>query len=157
MPTIRFKKDDIQFFSTPVDNLFIDEFMGRAPGEFVKVYLFGLRLCLYPPENGLDLSAIARQLDLPEDMVGNAFSYWERQGLIEVVSRNPLSVEYLEIQQQFQRGAMSETIYPYRDLNAHLQKLFGERLLTHEEFSTVYDWIEVLELPEQIIPLQVQH
>lgn len=157
MPTIRFKKDDIQFFSTPVDNLFIDEFMGRAPGEFVKVYLFGLRLCLYPPENGLDLSAIARQLDLPEDMVGNAFSYWERQGLIEVVSRNPLSVEYLEIQQQFQRGAMSETIYPYRDLNAHLQKLFGERLLTHEEFSTVYDWIEVLELPEQIIPLLVQH
>lgn len=157
MPTIRFRKDDIQFFSTPVDNLFIDEFMGRAPGEFVKVYLFGLRLCLYPPENGLDLTTIARQLDLPEDMVGNAFSYWERQGLVKVTSRNPLSVEYLEIQQQFQRGAMSESIYPYRDLNAHLQKLFGERLLTHEEFSTVYDWIEVLGLPQQVIPLLAQH
>ena len=38
------------YLSTPVENLFIEEFMVKAPGEFVKVYLYGLRFALFPME-----------------------------------------------------------------------------------------------------------
>jgi len=36
------------FDVTPVENLFIHEFMLKAPGDFVKVYLFGLMQCYNP-------------------------------------------------------------------------------------------------------------
>ena len=43
------------YLATPVENLFIEEFMVKAPGEFVKVYLYGLRFAMYPME-GVSLS-----------------------------------------------------------------------------------------------------
>lgn len=36
------------FDSTPVENMFITEYMLRAPGDFVKVYLYALMLCYHP-------------------------------------------------------------------------------------------------------------
>ena len=36
------------FDVTPVENLFIEEYMLRAPGDYVKVYIYGLRLCYHP-------------------------------------------------------------------------------------------------------------
>lgn len=157
LASLSFRGDDLQFLTTPVENLFIDEFMARAPGEFVKVYLCGLRLCLYPPPGGVDLSTIARHLDMDEAMLTAAFSYWERQGLVEIVERNPLSVRYLQIQQQFQRGLMNDAVYPYRDLNNRLQNLFGERLLNNDDYTRVYDWIETLGLSEDAVLMLAQH
>ena len=45
MAKIRFKKINTRnplLFSTSVENLFISELLPAAPGEYVKVYLFGL-------------------------------------------------------------------------------------------------------------------
>ena len=49
------------FDVTPVENLFIEEYMLRAPGAFVKVYIYGLRLCSHPVPDA-SIATIARRL-----------------------------------------------------------------------------------------------
>ena len=68
------------FDSTPVENMFITEYMLRAPGDFVKVYLYALMLC-YHPSPRMSLSAMAKDLDMQEEDVERAFKYWARDGL----------------------------------------------------------------------------
>ena len=46
------------FDATPVENMFITEYMLRAPGDYVKVYIYGLRLCYHPVE-GASVTTIA--------------------------------------------------------------------------------------------------
>lgn len=65
------------FDVTPVENLFIEEYMLRAPGDYVKVYIYGLRLCYHPVKEA-SVTSIARALGLEEKTVMDAFAYWER-------------------------------------------------------------------------------
>ena len=43
MAWVEYDSQDLAFLTTQVENLFIDEYMGKAPGDYVKVYLYGLR------------------------------------------------------------------------------------------------------------------
>ena len=69
------------FDVTPVENLFIEEYMLRAPGDYVKVYIYGLRLCYHPVKEA-SVTSIARALGLEEKTVMDAFAYWERVGVL---------------------------------------------------------------------------
>ena len=44
------KKIDIFLHTTKVENLFISEYLPDAPGEYIKVYLFGLMYAQYEVE-----------------------------------------------------------------------------------------------------------
>ena len=46
------EKNDLYLHSTELENLFINEFLPAAPGDYVKIYIF----CLMYAENGLPLS-----------------------------------------------------------------------------------------------------
>lgn len=147
------------YLATPVENLFIEEFMVKAPGEFVKVYLYGLRFAMYPME-GVSLSCddFAKALRIEKDVVINAFCYWERAGLVRLIAQDPLNVQYFSVQQSFQNRVEHRELYRYQELNQNLQSVVGaQRLLTHDEFQIVYDWVEQLGMAEDAIPLLVNH
>ena len=86
------------FDSTPVENMFITEYMLRAPGDFVKVYLYGLMLCYHHAER-MSLSSMARDLDLQEEDVERAMRYWERDGLVRRTGDNPVRYTYYYLKQ----------------------------------------------------------
>ncbi len=67
---------------TVVRNTFIDQFMPRANGEYVKVYLYLLRCA----NTGRDLSlaSIADVLEHTESDIRRALIYWEKQDLIHL-------------------------------------------------------------------------
>ena len=46
----RGNRKDIFLYSTNVENLFINEFLPDAPGDCVKVFLFGLMYAQYEQE-----------------------------------------------------------------------------------------------------------
>lgn len=69
------------FDATPVENMFITEYMLRAPGDFVKVYLYGLMLCYHRSER-MSLASMARDLDVTQEDIERAYRYWEREGLV---------------------------------------------------------------------------
>lgn len=66
---------------TLLSHIFIDTYMPRANGEFVKVYLYLLRF-LSEPECAFGLSDIADAFDCPESDILRALRYWEKAGLL---------------------------------------------------------------------------
>lgn len=69
--------------ATSVSNIFIDEYMSDANGEFVKIYLYLLRL-MNAPDASVSLSAIADKFEHTEKDVKRALSYWERMNLLRL-------------------------------------------------------------------------
>ncbi len=67
--------------TTVIENEFIDQYMARANGEFVKVYLYLLRH-LNNPKNNPTLTSIADDLENTENDILRALKYWEKEGLL---------------------------------------------------------------------------
>ncbi len=131
---------------TPLENIFIQEFMLRAPGDFVKTYLYGLFQCLNPSIADDSIEAFARNLCLDSNTVINAFSYWERDGLVRILSLKPFSVEYFNVKNTLNQSSIDTAceLDRYKDFNIALQSVIGPRTLSSTDLNTIYDWIEVL-------------
>lgn len=66
---------------TILSNIFIDQYMPRANGEFVKVYIYLLRL-LRESRASLDLAKMADTLLCTERDIARALKYWEKEKLM---------------------------------------------------------------------------
>jgi len=69
--------------STVVSNRFIDVYMPRANGSYVKIYLYLLR-CISDASTNMSLSLIADKLDETEKDIIRALKYWEDTGILSV-------------------------------------------------------------------------
>lgn len=71
---------DFYLLATEVENIFINEYMPQAPGDYVKVYLYAL---LYAKQE-IDITHrnLASQLGLTEEAVDLAWKYWESMGVV---------------------------------------------------------------------------
>lgn len=69
--------------TTSVSNIFIDEYMSAANGEFVKIYLYLLRQ-LNSVNASFSLSEIADKFEHTEKDVKRALCYWERMQLLHL-------------------------------------------------------------------------
>ena len=67
--------------STTLSNVFIDEFMPLANGEFVKIYLYLLR-CVSDSQTTISVSALADFFNQTEADVIRALRYWDKAGAI---------------------------------------------------------------------------
>lgn len=75
--------NDTQNSATSVSNIFIDEYMSDANGEFVKIYLYLLRL-MNAPDTSFSISSIADKFEHTEKDIKRALSYWERMELLRL-------------------------------------------------------------------------
>lgn len=67
--------------TTNIENEFIDTYMPKANGEYVKVYLYLLRH-LNAADTCITLAHIADSLDNTERDILRALKYWEKKGLL---------------------------------------------------------------------------
>lgn len=74
---------DNQNSATSVSNIFIDEYMSDANGEFVKIYLYLLRL-MNAPDTAFSISSIADKFEHTEGDIKRALCYWERMRLLRL-------------------------------------------------------------------------
>lgn len=77
------KGRDIFLHRTKVENLFISEYLPDAPGDYVKVFLFGLMYAQY--EITPNRSELAKLLNLSVEEIAEAWIYWESRGLVTVL------------------------------------------------------------------------
>lgn len=132
---------------TPVENIFICEYMPNAPDGYVKIYLYGLMQCRNPQ---LETEDIMLALDCDEATLTGAFSYWQSKGLVRIVGEGELStVRYLSPR----LAGMTRPIASakYSDLVNNLTALFEPRLLSTNELRHVYDWIEVFGISAEAV------
>lgn len=144
MPFCSFAEGAAMFDATPIENMFLLEYLPIAPEEFLRVYLYARMLCLHP-ELGGSLEDIARALRLDVEAVDNAFSYWEREGLVQRLTDRPPTYALRPLRGESLPSPMERDYYEFREYNSSLQALFGaENLLHPREFKIAGEWVTEL-------------
>lgn len=139
---IHFSPEAAKREQTPLDNLFIAEYMPDADGYALKVYLYGLMQCHFPSMGDTDM---ASALFLTQGQVLTAFVYWQSRGLVRILSEEPLEVEYLTTEQP---ASTTATPIKYAAFVRALQDLIAPRTFTLREMKHIYDIIETFGLEE---------
>ncbi|MCC8142427.1 MAG: DnaD domain protein [Lachnospiraceae bacterium] len=75
--------DEQPITATCVPNIFIDEYMTQANGEYVKIYLYLLR-SINRSDRSFSLSDIADHFDCTERDILRALKYWEKRHLFRL-------------------------------------------------------------------------
>lgn len=78
----------VQTNATILDNEFIDHYMVRANGEYVKVYLLLLRH-MNQSSGYLSVSELADLLECTEKDILRALRYWKSEGLLDYLDDTP--------------------------------------------------------------------
>lgn len=89
---------------TPIENIFIEDFMPVANGTYVKVYLLAYKYAKSKdsPKN-YNNEILAQNLDIPLSDVLSAWDYWERENVIEKVhgEDGDYSVKFVNLKQLY--------------------------------------------------------
>lgn len=147
---------------TAVPNFFIDEYMRHANAEFVKVYIYALRMA----GSEISDSSIAESLGLLESDVVKAWDYWTNVGLVrrsedeieflpcvpkeEEAKRIPARVTRGEIAQMFRTDSTLSSICSY------VQQSLGKNL-SPTELSSLYAVYTDIGLPADVIIQLVEY
>ena len=157
-------------FDTPVENLFIAEYMPSAPGDYVKVYLAGLGCAaLGLKDNCADM---ARKLGCSAAQVDEAWAYWEAQGAVRRIYKNRedrsvYDVEFISLREAaFGRKTPGSAAGPARSVNLDdntLAELYKKveavsgRLLESGEPVEIASWITDYSMDPDVIVLCYQY
>jgi DnaD/phage-associated family protein len=155
MAFISFADDAAMYDATAFDNMFIIEYMPAAPETFLKVFMYARMLCLHPELGGME--ELQRALNVDEETIENAFTYWERAGLVRRVADNPPEYRFLSLK----AGTTSDydrDYYKYRDFNGALQALFpDDRLLHPAQYALANEWLVDMNFSQDAVLAMVKH
>ena len=151
----------VQTNATVLDNEFIDQYMVRANGEYVKVYLLLLRH-MNQSSGCLSVSELADLLECTEKDVLRALRYWKSEGLLDYpvdsveapVSAVPASTT--NIQQYRSRKERAE----FKELLFVAEQYLGKTLSATDidQITYFYDTLNMsVELIEYLIEYCVEN
>jgi DnaD/phage-associated family protein len=135
---------------TLVDNFFIDNYMPKANGDYVKVYLYCLK-CGY---SGYETSIedIASALNLLQTDVVNAIKYWKDNGLLISKPDETITI----IMNSTKADKLLSLDNTKKEMFEHIQKLLG-RPISSKELITYLDFIDQFKFTPEIILLLVEY
>ena len=155
------KTKDYYLFTTDVENVFINEYMTEAPGEYVKAYLYGL----FCSEHGMELKSalMAEVLHMDEDRLREAWEYWERMNVVAIEEEeDDYTVVFLSLREQLFSGEqgveraidMSDEVMDedeeFKRLTEAAEDMLG-RPLNGRELQEIDSWTKELGMPGEVI------
>ena len=142
MNYIKGKIKEFYLLTSEIENIFINEYMPSAPGEYVKVYLFGL---MYAQENEeMTHHTLARQLRLSEEEVDRAWTYWAEMGVVRKHPHGTPGLLNYDIEFRSLRGQM----YGHQQEEPEADECFAEKedesgnKLANQDLKTMLSDIE---------------
>lgn len=168
---MNFKREvikDYYLHDTNIENVFINEYMADAPGDYVKVYLFALMYA------GLDVpmknETIAKQLRLDDEEVLAAWSYWEKHGVVKKHYPDPkekfhYQVEFLNLKEMLygkksrmkkREDKVPEQLKPLMDDEA-IREMYGQieqitgRMFEGREPQEILTWVQDFRAAPELI------
>ena len=150
---------------TPVSNVFIEQYMPKARGEFVKVYLLLLKQNMNG-EPGIGSEIMARMLNLLESDIMNALHYWNEEGLIKLSPLDRLgnfSIEFLPldsekaIESEEDESILNSLTEP--DITSMLKDVekILSRTLNYKEMQICIEWNKKFLFTTELITLLVEY
>ena len=149
----------------PLSTAFVDKYMPEANATFVKVYLYGLRLC-YLSGTEADNKKIADALDILETDVLKAFDYWESKGIVRRSADG--TVEFMDLSADVETQKPRKPSYKSSDIEdmmkkssikqlvSHAEDIFG-KTLSHSETCTLFGFYDWLHLPVEVILMLLEY
>ncbi|MBN2284859.1 MAG: DnaD domain protein [Tissierellales bacterium] len=98
----KLQQEKIDFGNTPVENIFINDFMPVANGDDVKIYLLAYKYAKDQEEN-FSNETLSKNLGLPISRIEQAWEYWQTQGIINIVEASPghKKIEFINLKQLY--------------------------------------------------------
>ena len=156
MSTFMFKSKPLKF--TPVSNIFIERYMPKARGEFVKVYLLMLKYN-FTGEPGVNSTVLATSLNLLESDIVNALNYWNDEGIIKLIPIDNMGnfhIEFVDISNEgtttIEKFNLVEELTNTNNgsMLKDIGKLLG-RTLSPSEVETYISWKKDLNFSSELI------
>jgi DnaD/phage-associated family protein len=122
----------------------------------VKVYLYGLYQCAQPENLGNSLEHFAKVLNLAPSDVESAFYYWQEQGLIQILEKEPFEVVYLPIKENLGKLKKFDE-KKYGSFNIELQELIIGRMITPTEYKEYYELMESFHIEPAAVLMIVKY
>lgn len=101
---------DMDLGDTPIENIFINDYMPMANGTYVKVYLTGFKYA-HDKDEKIDVTnkTISKHLDIPLEDVLRAWDFWEEKGIIvkEDSDKVNYKVKFLNLKQLYIKNNIS--------------------------------------------------
>lgn len=155
-----FEQDEsmLRFGVTPVENLFIQEYLPAARGDYVKVYLYALYISAHPKQE-LSAAEIAQELGMPQSDVEGALRYWERRHLLVRLTDNPPAYQLKSPAQLLLSGeAGMEADSAFVAFSEDIYALFGDRRKVRpSEIAQAYEWVQDLGLRQETVLMLLSH
>lgn len=162
MSTFMFKTNSSNI--TPVSNIFIEKYMPNARGEYVKVYLLGLKYCVCG-EPGINSSMMASILHLLETDVINAWNYWNDENVVKLIpldNKGNFNIQFLNLADTFEEK--DENVNLLSELNKDsikgmledIEKLLG-RPLSPKEMTVYIGWQNDFNFSPELILILIQY
>ena len=139
---------------TPLENMFIQQYLVKSPGDYVKVYIYCLNCCYYPDGSRITYDSIASSLKLSNDDVQRALRYWSRLGIMTVENKDDsLEIEMHSMKDIFLKCEFSDKIelYKYADFNNALSEAFAPRILDTQDYLLYQDMITMFDVSEEYV------
>ncbi len=151
---------------------FFDRYLPTVNGDYLRIYLFGLKLCF--ENQSMTDSEIASQLGILKADVQNAWHFWEQEGVLTVSEdgsvefENPEEMTFVPISQgkktkkpyeTVQFSDMVSTIQKDEDFKGVLQIVEASyhQLLTQDDVMMLYDIIKIKEIPLELLLITLAH
>lgn len=162
MSTFMFKNKSLGY--TPVNNVFIDKYMANARGEYVKVYLLGLKYCI-SGELGANSAVIANTLSLLESDILNAWNYWSDMGVVKMCAIDNMgnyTIEFIDLDDSVDSPPKNFNILKeldnssIKDMLQDIEKLIG-RTISPKEIEVYLSWQKDFNFSPELILLLIQY
>lgn len=165
MSFTREKIKDFYLLTTDIENIFINEYMPTAPGDYVKVFLYGL---LYSQNSGqMTHRQMASQLGMTEAQVEEAWDYWDKLGVVSkryVINTETYNIEFKQLrslmyglgnkgQEIDEPEEVEETPLESPELKETIWAIEGmlARPLSHNESKEIGSWFNEIEATQEVI------
>jgi len=148
---ISFKKSIIQPGVTPIENMFLDNYLPIVDEISLKVYLFLYKRLFGSYKSELSIKCIAEELRFSEVQIMNALKYWENNQLLDYTLDEKGSVEKIEFVNNF--ALYAGGVY---DGNVE-EKVIEKPMIDNKEYFTKIEKITGLSLKPHEITKIVEH
>ena len=174
MNYFRLKHYNEDLGNTLVENVFINHYMPSAPGDYVKIYLLGLKCSCSQSNNCLSNEIIAKTVGTSIETVEKAWTYWAEQKIIRITpsfEENINSIEYLSIRElmlnikgddkkpgrhSVDRIILARQNNEIKKMFDYIHKTYG-RELSQNEIYTFLDWIEDYGFSTQVVIMIIDY
>ena len=166
-------RSNIYLYGTMVENLFINEFMPAAPGDYVKVFMYGL-MCVQQ-QLTTSFEDMSRVLGLTETEIAAAWDYWSKLGVVRMRRNDSgeTEIEFVRMvenlygskmrntESEAQHTAEDERLKRYidtslRDIYGQYETATGRTISTHET-QKLSDAINVYHVMPDVLAYAIKY